>query len=88
MIFDYSLLPNAGQLIFYCYDLEAYAAYEGLQSDFVSWLPGPLVKSAAELSQILAQPYQLQDLVEFNRLWNTQNDGQATERVLAYYYPR
>lgn len=88
VIFDYSLLPNAGQLIFYCYDLEAYAAYEGLQSDFVSWLPGPLVKSATELSQILAQPYQLQDLVEFNRLWNTQNDGQATERVLAYYYPR
>lgn len=86
VIFDYSLLPNAGQMIFYCYDLDEYAAYEGLQADFSTWVPGPLVKSSTELSRILQTFYQKQAVATFNELWNSQNDGQATRRVLDYYY--
>lgn len=82
VIFDYSLLPNAKQILFYCYDYDQYAQQVGIQADFKSWIPGKMVTTTAELINEVQQPLKATDFTQFNQLWNTANDGHATERVL------
>lgn len=82
VIFDYSLLPNAKQILFYCYDYDQYAQQVGIQADFKSWIPGKMVTTTAELINEVQQPLEATDFTQFNQLWNTANDGHATERVL------
>lgn len=82
VIFDYSLLPNAKQILFYCYDYDQYAQQVGVQADFKSWIPGKMVMTTAELINEIHQPLAVTDFTQFNQLWNTANDGHATERVL------
>lgn len=82
VIFDYSLLPNAKQILFYCYDYDQYAQQVGIQADFKSWIPGKMVMTTAELINEIHQPLAVTDFTQFNQLWNTANDGHATERVL------
>lgn len=82
VIFDYSLLPNAKQILFYCYDYDQYAQQVGIQADFKSWIPGKMVTTTAELIKEVQQPLEATDFTQFNQLWNTANDGHATERVL------
>lgn len=82
VIFDYSLLPNAKQILFYCYDYDQYAQQVGIQADFKSWIPGKMVMTTADLINEIHQPLAVTDFTQFNQLWNTANDGHATERVL------
>lgn len=82
VIFDYSLLPNAKQILFYCYDYDQYAQQVGIQADFKSWIPGKMVTTTADLIKEIQQPLVTTDFTRFNQLWNTANDGHATERVL------
>lgn len=82
VIFEYSLLPNAKQILFYCYDYDQYAQQVGIQADFKSWIPGKMVTTTAELIKEVQQPLEATDFTQFNQLWNTANDGHATERVL------
>ena len=49
VIFDYSLLPNAKQILFYCYDYDQYAQQVGIQADFKSWIPGKMVTTTTDL---------------------------------------
>ncbi|KRL01263.1 CDP-glycerol glycerophosphotransferase family protein [Liquorilactobacillus capillatus] len=84
--FDYTLLDNAQEILFYCYDLHEYQNQVGLQHDFEQWLPGPLVLTTAELAQTLKKPLLRQDFRQFNQLWNTRNDGQATARIIKHYF--
>lgn len=88
VIFDYALLSNCQKMIFYVYDWQTYQQTVGLQADFKQWAPGPLVTTAAELAIVLAAPPEPLQLTTFNQLWNTQNDGSATARTLAYFYPK
>ena len=82
VIFDYSLLPIAKQILFYCYDYDQYAQRVGIQADFKSWIPGKMVTTTSDLIREVQQPLEATDFTEFNQLWNTANDGHATERVL------
>lgn len=82
VIFDYTLLPNAKQAIFYCYDYDEYAKQVGIQADFKEWIPGKLVTTTKDLVSVLEEPLKKTDFTAFNQLWNTANDGQATNRVL------
>lgn len=82
VIFDYSLLPNAKQILFYCYDYDQYAQRVGIQADFKSWIPGKMVTTTSDLIKEVQQPLEATDFTQFNQLWNTANDGHATERVL------
>ena len=82
VIFDYALLPNAKQILFYCYDYDRYAQQVGIQADFKSWIPGKMVTTTADLINEVHQPLVATDFTHFNQLWNTANDGHATERVL------
>lgn len=84
VIFDYSLLPNAKQMLFYCYDYDEYSKRVGIQDDFKDWIPGKLVTTTDELISELKKPLRPNNFIEFNHLWNTMNDGHATERVLQY----
>jgi len=86
VIFDYTLLENAQEIIFYCYDFEKYAQIVGLQKDFNEWIPGELVYSAKELQQLLLAPLQPTDFTAFNHLWNKENDGNSVQRVLENYF--
>lgn len=88
VIFDYTLLENAQQLIFYCYDFEKYAQVVGIQKDFNEWIPGPLVSNARDLQKLLEVPLSLTsaDFSVFNYLWNKANDGNAVSHVLKNYF--
>lgn len=88
VIFDYALLPNCKKMVFYDFDRAEFSRTVGLQPDLTSWLPGPRVTTVAELSAALAAPVTQQPLLSFNQLWNTRNDGHATERTLTYFYPK
>lgn len=85
VIFDYSLLENAKEILFYCYDLDEYQNKVGIQPDFKKWLPGPLLRTTKDLFSALKKPADQADFSEFNRLWNTKNDGYAAERIIRYY---
>jgi len=86
VIFDYALLPNCQKMVFYVFDWQSFHDAVGLQPDFEQWAPGPLVADMVTLNQVLARPAEPLQLTNFNQLWNTQNDGHATERTLAYFY--
>lgn len=84
VIFDYTLLPNAKQIILYCYDFKEYKENIGIQKDFQEWAPGPIVTSEAELNSIIKKPLKRANFDKFNIKWNTFNDGNATERVIKH----
>ncbi|RRK10039.1 CDP-glycerol glycerophosphotransferase family protein [Lactiplantibacillus garii] len=88
VIFDYALLPNCQKMVFYVFDWQSFTRDVGLQADFKTWAPGPLVTNVAALNRELAQTPQALPLTKFNQLWNTRNDGHATKRTLAYFYQK
>lgn len=88
VIFDYALLPNCQKMVFYVFDWQSFRSEVGLQPDFSQWVPGPLVQTTAELNRVLKAPAEPLQLTTFNQLWNTRNDGHATERTLAYFYQK
>ncbi|MHC9532725.1 CDP-glycerol glycerophosphotransferase family protein [Dellaglioa sp. L3N] len=86
VVFDFSLLPNAEQVLFYCFDYQIYADSIGIQSDFYDWAPGIIVQTMDELVRTYKKGQNSdRQLATFNLLWNTANDGYATKRVLDYY---
>lgn len=78
--FDYSLIKPKGKLIFYWYDETHYIKETGIQPNIKQSLPSQVCHTIEEVvAEIKSQP---QDLSDFNRTWNTYNDGQATKRLL------
>ncbi len=86
VIFDYTLLENAQQIVFYCYDYEEYAQIVGIQHDFAEWAPGKIVTNTTQLKNILAVPLRRTDFTAFNHLWNKFNDGHSSQHVLEKYF--
>lgn len=87
VIFDYALLPNCRKMVFFTFDWDVFQRSVGLQADFKQWAPGDFVQTTAALNRVLATPANPSQLNSFNRLWNTRNDGHATQRTLDYFYP-
>ncbi len=78
--FDYSLVKPNGKLIFYWYDEKEYQKEIGLQPNIKESLPSPICHSVEEVvSEVKGNE---QDLTNFNDIWNTYNDGNATTRLL------
>ncbi|MFT8595825.1 MAG: CDP-glycerol glycerophosphotransferase family protein [Lentilactobacillus hilgardii] len=82
--FDFSLLPNAKSLIFFMFDLERYRLDPGVQDDFLDWLPTKPVTTVDELKREI-RARKPTSFEQFNKHWNTYNDGQATHRCLDRY---
>ncbi|GLB46919.1 glycosyl transferase [Philodulcilactobacillus myokoensis] len=82
--FDFSLLPNAHSLIFFMYDLDQYRLTTGIQEHLDNWLPSKPIKNVDDLENAI-KDNRLTDFKHFNQVWNTYNDGHATERVVQRY---
>src|SRR5690606_12603724 len=81
--FDYSLLDNAKKIIFYCYDKKEYSETTGLQSGFSEWAPGDIVLTLDGLLESIKKKNDM-NFIEFNKQWNTYNDGNASARVIQH----
>lgn len=79
--FDYSLIQPEGQLIFYWFDEARYRAQPGLQKGIETELATMIARSTKEVLAMIQNTKQT-DLSEFNQVWNTYNDGNATMRLL------
>ncbi|WP_268913310.1 CDP-glycerol glycerophosphotransferase family protein [Lentilactobacillus sp. SPB1-3] len=84
VVFDFSLLKNAKSVIFFMYDLERYRQDPGIQNDFLDWLPDKPLLTVKELAAAIVAD-QPSDFQEFNKRWNTFNDGNASDRVIEHY---
>ena len=80
--FEYSLANPVGKVLFFVYDFADYQATTGLQAGFPTWAEESLVFQVEELVARLKKQQGLAS-AEINARWNTFNDGQATERLVA-----
>lgn len=80
--FDYALVNPLGKLIFYWYDSDVYEKETGIQEIFKKDNPARIGYTIEEVSDYVLSDKQ--DLTAFNDLWNTYNDGYATERLLMW----
>lgn len=78
--FDYSLINPLGKLIFYWYDEQSYREETGIQTNIEQTLPSSICHNVQEVLMMIKD--EQQNLSEFNQIWNTYNDGQATNRLL------
>ncbi len=83
VFFDYAILTRP--MIFYMYDMEEYRdEMRGFYIE-VNQLPGPIVKTEAELVKAVLQAddkIDLEQIAAFNDEYNRLNDGHATERLV------
>ena len=79
VFFDYALLERP--MYFYMYDMESYATE--LRGFYINTdtLPGPIVKTEQELVEAIKLDKGKTNLEEFNREYNTMNDGKASQRL-------
>lgn len=81
--FEYTLLDNAEKIVFYCYDQESYNNKTGIQKDFKEWAPGEIVSTMDGVIKAIKQEKEI-SFDEFNKRWNTYNDGYSKERVIKH----
>lgn len=85
VFFDYAILGRP--MIFYMYDMEEYRdEMRGFYLD-VSSLPGPILKTEAELADAVCNAYKnpadTADMIKaFNKEYNLMNDGNAAKRLV------
>lgn len=88
-LMEYQAVNPAGVSIFFCPDYADYQKNPGIQEDFLTWLPGPMIRTSAELKQVL-QPKAIVQIdkqwaIQRKRsqhLWNEYSDAQTVERVM------
>ncbi len=79
---DFTLLKKPS--VFYVYDYEAYAKERGgFYLDFNTQLPGPTAYTEEKLLAILKDlRIDIEKIEQFNKQYNTFNDGKASERIV------
>lgn len=92
LISDYSSIPMefaflGRQMIFYAYDLEAYKDSNGLWEDYIHSMPGPVVKTTAEVIEaILNDKVDHEKIIQFSKKWNAYSTGTASEQLVDYLF--
>ncbi|WP_332526021.1 CDP-glycerol glycerophosphotransferase family protein [Vagococcus sp.] len=81
--FDYSLIHDKGKLLFYWYDEEEYQKVTGIQSGVKESLPGEICYTTESIIEAIKKDDYM-DFSDFNKQWNTFNDGQSSERLIRY----
>jgi CDP-glycerol glycerophosphotransferase len=85
VMFDFSIMGKP--MIFLAPDLERYESERGFYLDFEDTAPGPIVKTEAEVLEILsklpetAKAFQ-KSYKDWQQTYNSLEDGQATKRVI------
>ena len=82
--FEISLLPTVKKMLFFCYDEKEYELQQGLQQNWQTMLPGPIVATSASLSEELKSvPYKA-NYEGYNKTWNTYTTGNAVKQLADY----
>ncbi len=81
VFFDYAILKKPA--VFYMYDLEKYEnETRGFYFDVHKTLYGPIVKTKAELLQVINNPVVYDNYEEFYKQFCINEDGNATKRLI------
>lgn len=86
VFFDYAVLERP--MVFFAYDLESYQSeLRGFYLDYERSVPGPVVRSSAELADVISNYDQLASenvdrVRDFKRVYNPMDDGNASDRVI------
>lgn len=80
--FDFTLANPTGQLIMYWPDEMKYRQVTGIQPNIEADFPQSVAHTTDDVIKQLTNHPMLEGNKQFNALWNTYNDGQATNRVL------
>lgn len=92
LISDYSSLPYEFALlnrpqIFYPYDLETYEKESGFWHPYESVVPGPVVYSTNEITEMILQDaFDLTQIEDFSKAWNRYSTGNASEKLIEDLY--
>lgn len=82
--FEISLLPTVKKMLFFCYDETEYEIQQGLQQNWQTMLPGPIIKTTALLNEELKSvPYKA-NYDAYNKTWNTYTTGNAVKQLADY----
>lgn len=79
-IFEFSLLGKP--MVFFCPDVEVYAAERSFYHPFEDYLAGPLVTDGAELAAAVRDARAGTDLARFRERFMSACDGRSTERIV------
>ena len=92
LITDYSSIPFEFSLlnkpmIFYAYDLEAYAKQRGFWEDYEELVPGPVVKTTDDLLKTIRHHnFNLNQVKEFAEQWNQYSRGYSSRQLVQSLY--
>ncbi|EUJ37960.1 CDP-glycerol--undecaprenyl-pyrophosphoryl-N-acetylglucosaminyl-N- acetylmannosamine glycerophosphotransferase [Brochothrix thermosphacta DSM 20171 = FSL F6-1036] len=71
-------------MLFFCYDEKEYELQQGLQQNWRTMLPGPIIATSQLLSEELKNvPYKA-DYEGYNKTWNTYTTGNAVKQLADY----
>ncbi|CAL4860535.1 CDP-glycerol glycerophosphotransferase family protein [Microbacterium sp. MM2322] len=79
-IFEFSLLGRP--MVFFCPDVEVYAAERSFYHPFEDYLAGPVVTEGADLAAAIRDARAGQDLAAFRERFMSACDGRSTERIV------
>ncbi|SDG38124.1 CDP-glycerol glycerophosphotransferase family protein [Microbacterium sp. 77mftsu3.1] len=79
-IFEFSLLGRP--MVFFCPDVEVYAAERSFYHPFEDYLAGPLVTDGADLAAAIRDARAGDDLEAFRERFMSACDGHSTERIV------
>lgn len=83
--FEYALLKRP--MIFYAYDLDAYAEKRGFWEIYEELVPGPIVKTTNELvEKIKYQQFDYNKIEQFSHTWNKYSLGHSSKRLIDVLY--
>lgn len=83
-VFDFSLLSNSKQILFWLYDQVDFESTVGIQSNFYKEIKSTPVSTAEELNEILLSKDDNFEISQnVNEIWNTYNDGKAGDRLIS-----
>ena len=73
-------------LYFYAYDLDEYLSIRDIYMDYESEVPGPICRTAAELSAALEQPYDMERLKAFTDKYVSPENHDETQRIADFVF--
>ncbi len=79
--FEFALLKKP--MLFFAYDVEEYVQTRDFYYDYLSFIPGPLVKSTEQMiTTIKNKAFELEKVDKFIEYFFDQTDGHSSERVV------